>query len=93
MFNIKGYDNPTSKEVIELTTGRRFGSASVAAEELHINFSHICAVARGVRGSHQGYVFRYVSEDGLPIQPQNCAKIKFKKIKERILPIYKYLIP
>lgn len=93
MYNIKGYDNHSSKEVVELTTGKKYGSASVAGKELNINFSHICAVARGDRGSHKGYVFRYIDENGAPIQPETPAKIKFKKVKDNILPMYKYLIP
>lgn len=91
MYGIIGYDNPTSKEVIELTTGKKYGSASVAGKELGINFSHICAVARGERGSHKGYVFRYVDKSGVLIQPDRCAKIKSKSVKDKILPMYKYL--
>ena len=93
MYGKKGKLNPTSKRVIELTTGKIYDSASLAAEDLQLNFSHICAVARGTRGSHKGYVFRYLDENNNPIQTSNFALIKYKKVKENILPQYKYLIP
>lgn len=92
MYGKKGELNVTSKKVIELTTGKIYGSASLAAEELNINFSHICAVARGDRGSHKGYVFRYLDENNNPIQNPNFAKIKFKKVINNILPEFMYLI-
>lgn len=72
MYNIKGYDNACSKEVIELTTGQRYGSASVAGEILNANFSHICAVCRGERGSTGGYVFRYIVNNEIQ-QPQKIT--------------------
>ena len=93
MYGKKGKLNPTSKRVIELTTGKIYDSASLAAEDLQLNFSHVCAVARGTRGSHKGYVFRYLDENDNPIQTSNFALIKYKKVKENILPQYKYLIP
>lgn len=92
MYGKVGSLNATSKRVIELTTGRIYESAMLASKELGINFSHVCAVARGTRGSHKGYVFRYLDENNRPIQNSNFAKIKFKKIQEKILPEYKYLI-
>lgn len=92
MFGKKGSQNVTSKKIVELTTGKIYGSASLAAEDLNINFSHVCAVARGKRGSHKGYVFRYLDENNIPIQNSSFAQIKFKSIKEKILPEYKYLI-
>lgn len=92
MYGKVGSLNATSKRVIELTTGRIYESAMLASKELGINFSHVCAVARGTRGSHKGYVFRYLDENNRSIQNSNFAKIKFKKIQEKILPEYKYLI-
>lgn len=92
MFGKKGSQNVTSKKIVELTTGKIYESASLAAEDLNINFSHVCAVARGKRGSHKGYVFRYLDENNIPIQNSSFAQIKFKSIKEKILPEYKYLI-
>ena len=50
MYGKKGEQNKTSKPVIELTTGIKYGSASYAAECLNLKFSHICSVARGERG-------------------------------------------
>lgn len=88
----KGSQNVTSKKIVELTTGKIYESASLAAEDLNINFSHVCAVARGKRGSHKGYAFRYLDENNIPIQNSSFAQIKFKSIKEKILPEYKYLI-
>lgn len=92
MFGKIGELNTTSKKIIELTTGNIYDSANLAAQDLNLNFSHICAVARGKRGSHKGYVFRYLDKDLNPIQPEDCAKIKFKLVKEKILPQFQYLI-
>ena len=93
MYGRKGSLNVTSKKIIELTTGKIYESAaSLAAEELGINFSHVCAVARGVRGSRKGYVFRYLDENNKPIQTSDFTQIKFKDVKEKILPEFKYLI-
>lgn len=92
MWNKTGYQNATSKKIIELTTGNIYESANLAAIDLNLNFSHVCAVARGKRGSHKGYVFRYLDEDNNPIQPNNCAYIKSLKIKNSILPHFRYLI-
>lgn len=91
MHNIKGYDNVCSKEVIELTSGQRYGSASVAAENLHINFSHVCAVCRGERGSAGGYVFRYIVNDEIQ-QPSKIAQIKMIKVRNSVLKEYKKYI-
>lgn len=92
MYGKTGALNATSKKVLELTTGITYDSASLAANKLGLNFSHVCAVARGTRGSHKGYVFRYLDENGAPIQNSSFAKIKFTSVKENILPQYKYLI-
>ena len=92
MYGKMGELNKTSKKVIELTTGEVFESASIAAKKLNLNFSHVCAVARGTRGSTGGYVFRYVKETGEVEQPLLKANIKFSKIKDSILPKYKHLI-
>lgn len=92
MFGKTGELNKTSKKVLELTTGRIYGSACEAARELKLGFSHVCAVARGERGSTGGYVFRYLDENNNPIKIENSAQIKLKKIKQNILPKYLYLI-
>ena len=64
----------------------------LAADDLQLEFSHICSVARGDRGSHKGYVFRYLDENNKPIKNQYQATIKFKKVKESILPQFLYLL-
>lgn len=85
MYGKKGARNNTSKPVIELTSGKIFESASLASEYFHLNFSHICASARGTRGSTGGKVFRYI-DDGDIIIPENRAKIKTISIKDSIQP-------
>lgn len=92
MYGKKGKLNVTSKKIIELTTGKIYGSASLAADDLQLSFSHVCSVARGERGSHKGYVFRYLDENNKPIKNQYQATIKFKKVKESILPQFLYLL-
>lgn len=92
MYGKKGFDNFSSKAVIEITTNKIFGSASVAAEKLGVNFSHVCAVARGDRGSTGGYVFRYLDENNNPIRPERPAHIKFMKVRDSVLDEYKYLL-
>ena len=92
MYGKTGELNKTSKKVLELTTDTIYGSASEAARQLNIEFSHICAVARGERGSTKGYVFRYLDENNNPIKIENPVQIKFKKVKQNILPKYLYLI-
>lgn len=92
MFNKTGKLNAKSKPVIELTTGKTYESANLAANDLGLEFSHVCSVARGERGSHKGYVFRYLDNNNNPIQPKECAMIKFKSVKEKILPQFQYLI-
>lgn len=47
MYGKTGKLNATSKPVIELTTGKTFESANLAANHFNLSFSHICAVARG----------------------------------------------
>ena len=92
MFGKTGELNKTSKKIIELTTGKIYNSASEAAKELKLSFSHVCAVARGKRGSTGGYVFRYLDKNNNPIKIENSAKIKTLKIKKNILPKFLYLI-
>lgn len=92
MYGKRGELNATSKKVIELTTGKIYNSAMLAADDLQLEFSHVCSVARGDRGSHKGYVFRYLDENNKPIKNQYQATIKFKKVKENILPQFLYLL-
>lgn len=91
MYGKTGSLNTTSKKVVELTTGNIYESASLAANDLGLNFSHVCAVARGTRGSHKGYVFRYLDKNNMPIQSPNFAKIKYKSVQQSIIPKYQYL--
>lgn len=81
MFGKTGELNPTSKKVINVTTNMIFGSASEAARYDNGNFSHICAVCRGQRGSTKGNVYRYLDNGGNIIEPQNAASVKAKKVK------------
>ena len=81
MFGKTGKLNPTSKKVINITTNMIFGSASEAARYDETNFSHVCAVCRGSRGSTKGNVYRYLDKDERIIEPENVAYIKLKKVK------------
>lgn len=81
MFGKRGELNPTSKKVINITTNMIFGSASEAARYDETNFSHVCAVCRGSRGSTKGNVYRYLDGDNKIIEPENTAYIKAKKVK------------
>lgn len=92
MYGKKGKLNHTSKPVIDLMTGKIYESACLYSEIFDVNFSHICAVARGERGSHKGKVVRYIDENDNIIQPKEVAKIKYKDVKEKILPEYKKYI-
>lgn len=92
MYGKRGKLNVTSKPIIELTTGTVFESASLAAEHFNVNLSHVCSIARGERGSTQGYVFRYLNLEGRIIKPENCCKIKSPKTRAAILPEYKDFI-
>ena len=81
MFGKTGKLNSTSKKVINITTNMIFGSASEAARYDKANFSHLCAVCRGLRGSTKGNVYRYLDEDNRIIEPENAASVKAKKVK------------
>lgn len=81
MFGKTGELNPTSKKVINITTNMIFGSASEAARYDKANFSHVCAVCRGLRGSTKGNVYRYLDKEDRIIEPENAAYVKEKKVK------------
>lgn len=72
--------NPTSKPIICLTNGQIYESAMDCGKILNLNFSHICSVCRGVRGSTGGFVFRWLDENNQIIEPQHSSRIKVKKI-------------
>lgn len=80
MFGKTGELNHSSKKVINITTNMIFGSASEAARYDKANFSHICAVCRGLRGSTKGNVYRYLDKDNKIIEPENAAYVKAKKV-------------
>ena len=81
MYGKTGVLNPTSKKVINLTTNMIFGSASEAAQYDKTNFSHVCSVCRGTRGSTKGNVYRYLDKENNILQPENSAKVKAKKVR------------
>ena len=90
-FGKRGEDSPSSKKVIDLTSGIEYVSAIDAAEKLGLNFSHVCAVARGKRGSTGGHVFRYL-DSGSIVQPDEIAFIKTKAVVNKVLPEYRKYI-
>lgn len=51
---------------------------------IKLNFSHICACARGARGSTGGHIFRYIDEDNEIILPIDRVVTKFKALIEQI---------
>lgn len=70
MFGKKGKENPTSKRIIDLTTGICYDSASEACEKLGYKtkvLGKICACARGDRWFTKHRTFRYLDEEGKPI--------------------------
>ena len=90
-FGKTGKEDAMSKPIIELTTGKTFESANLAAKFFDLCFSHVCAVARGERGSTGGKIFRYLDENNKPIYVKH-VKIKINKARDAVLPEYKYLI-
>ena len=92
MYGKTGLLNVTSKQVIDLTTGIIYGSASEAGRQLNLNFVHICSVARGERGSTGGRVFRFCDINGNIEQPQQIAAIKKIKDRQAVLPEYQQYI-
>lgn len=81
MFGKKGELSHSSKGVKNITTGNIYGSASECAEKESINFSHVCAVCRGDRGSTNNCVYRYIDDEGNIIQPENSANIKNRPVR------------
>ena len=92
MFGKTGSQNATSKKILDITTDKVYESANLAAQDLQLNFSHICAVARGTRGSTGGHVFRYLDENNQIILNPNRTFIKQKSIINKVLPQYKQYI-
>lgn len=81
MYGKTGVLNHSSKRVKNITSNMVFGSASEAARYDSTNFSHVCAVCRGERGSTKGNVYRYLDENDNIIEHENPAYIKAKKVK------------
>lgn len=92
MYGKCGELNKTSKTVIDITTGKVYGSAMIAAKENGLNFSHICACARGTRGSTGGKIFRYLDNNKNIILPEKRKTTRFQKIKDNVLDQYKQYI-
>lgn len=92
MFGKYGKENGHSMPIIEITTGLRFESACLAAKHFNLNFSHICASARGSRGSTGGYIFRYLDKDNQPIKPETTCVVKNIHTRNSVLPEYLYLL-
>lgn len=93
MYGKCGNLNGMSKRVIDLTTGKIYESANLAANELNLNFSHVCASARGTRGSTGSKIFRYIfGVFDLIFINDNQAKIKRQCDVSLVLPEYSSLI-
>ena len=92
MYGKCGELNKSSKTVIDITTGKVYGSAMIAAKENGLNFSHICACARGTRGSTGGKIFRYLDNNKNIILPEERKTTRFQKIKDNVLDQYKQYI-
>lgn len=92
MYGKIGELNPTSKRVIDLTSGKIYGAASDIARELGKDVSKICAVCRGDRGSAYNRIFRYLDDNGNIIPVKNHPPIKKASVIQNILPEYKEYI-
>lgn len=84
MYGKVGSQNAMSKRIIELTTGKIYESACEAAKDLNIGFSHVCATARGKRGSTGGFVFLYIDEDNNFIIPEKLTRIKNVELRNSL---------
>lgn len=84
MYGKTGERNVTSKAVVELTSGKIYPSAMIAAKSLNLSNSHISSVCRGERGSTGGYVFRYLEKNGEIVNTHSHATIKSVKLRDYI---------
>lgn len=80
MYGKKGLDNPTSKQVINLTDNIIYENATICSEKEGIVTSDLCAVCRGDRGSAKGKVFRYLDKEGNIIPIEVKCGIKNKRV-------------
>ena len=83
MYGKKGKLSPSSKPIIDITTGEIFDSATEASIHLGLGASgvtKICASARGDRHSAYKHIYRYLENDkpiivNLPISERNVNYI------------------
>lgn len=81
MFGKTGKDNPQSKRIKNITDDILYDSINECARCEKVNFSHLAAVCRGNRVSHNGKVYRFINENGEIVTPENPASIKAKRIR------------
>ena len=93
MYGKTGELNATSKSVIDLTTGKIYGSAMQAAKDLGLEFSHVCSIARCERASTKEHVFRHVYGEFDEIEvPENHVKFHKLSTYGKILPEYESVL-
>lgn len=63
-----GYASASSKEVLCVTNGKKYGSVSIAAKELKLSFQNISKVCKGVRNHTGGLVFKFTEEGEWPVK-------------------------
>lgn len=92
MWGITGKDNPASKRVIELVTGKVFWSITDAADYFGVSKHHAAAITRGTRGSTGGYVFRLLTEEGIVFDKHTFTYVKNLDVIASVRPEYKQYI-
>lgn len=75
-YGKSGELSPTSKPVINLTTGTKYISATECSNVEGTSLSKICAVCRGDRFSTNYCVYRYLDDDGDIIEPNQVKMTK-----------------
>lgn len=58
-----GYDSVTSKEILCVTTGHKYGSLMDASRALNLSFQNISKVCKGKRHHTGEYVFKFIEEE------------------------------
>lgn len=81
----------SSKKVIDLMTGVKYNSISEVANNLGVSGNNISRCCRGLNKTCCNHVFRYLDENN-NIIPSDMNVILNKKIYEKILPEYRYLV-
>jgi len=81
----------SSKKVIDLMTGVKYNSISEVANKLGVNGINISKCCRGLNKTCCNHVFRHLDENN-NIIPSDMNVIVNKKIYEKILPEYRYLV-